>query len=335
MTQLKTGMILGALALVCSAGSALAGDVRIFTFEGYTDDAWVKPFEAETGCAVHVTYTGSTDEMFAKMIGSHGDDYDLIAIDTSLFPQYVDRGLIQPYDKGLIPNLDNLLPAFQNVEEVSMNDQLYGVPVAWGSLGLIYDKDAFDVAPDSWDVLWNPETAKRAIILDDANNNVVNAAIMLGIEDPFSLSDAQFEAVKAKLIEQKRNILSFYAGFDEGVNVWETGGANLMFSMGESQLGSLLDRGYDAAYVIPSEGGIGWLDTFALSVGARDTDCAHAWVNYFLAGDVGPAMSAAHGYGNTTAASEGLDYADRLLWLKPVESMEKRVKVWSEVKAAQ
>ena len=94
------GILTGTVAAIAltAAASASAQEVRIFTFEGYTDDAWVDQFEAATGCQVNVSYTGSVDEMFAKMIGSEGADYDLISIDTSLFGRYLEQGLLAPYD---------------------------------------------------------------------------------------------------------------------------------------------------------------------------------------------------------------------------------------------
>ena len=123
--------------------------------------------------------------------------------------------------------------------------------------------------------------------LDDANNNVTNAAIILGLDDPFNLDDADFDAVKQKLIEQKQYLISYYAGFEEGVNIWDSSDASLMFSMGEFQAVELADRGYDVVYSIPKEGGIGWLDTWALSKGVQDADCAHKWVNHYLNGHTG------------------------------------------------
>ena len=173
------------------------------------------------------------------------------------------------------------------------------------------------------------------LALDDANNNVTNAAIVLGLEDPFNLSDADFDAVKEKLIEQKQYLISYYAGFEEGVNIWDSSEATLMFSMGEFQAVELASRGYDAVYSIPKEGGIGWLDTWALSKGVKDSECAHQWVNHYLDGVTGPTMTEKNGYGNTTDESPGLDYADKLVWLRPVEDFDRRVKVWNEVKAAQ
>lgn len=331
---LATGL---ALAMVVSANGPLHAQertVRIFTFEGYTDDEWVKEFEEANDATVNVTYTGSVDEMFAKMKGSEGADYDLISIDTSLFGRYIEQDLITPYDMSKIANTANLLPAFQDVAEVQHDGATYGVPITWGSLGLIYDKDEVDPAPTSWEALWDEQYAGRIIVLDDTNNNIVNTAIILGFEDPFNLDDEQMAAVKEKLIEQKKGLLSYFAGFEEGNNVWDSGDAVLMFSMGEFQAVDLKERGYNVEYIIPEEGGVGWLDTWAMSKGVQNVELAHAWVNFFLEKSVGERVSAKYGYGNTTSENEELDYADRLTWLRPAEDFNKRTEIWNEVKAA-
>ena len=325
-----------AIAFLLVGGTQLhAQEVRLFSFEGYAEPEWVEPFEAETGCKVKVAYTGSVDEMFSKMAASKGADYDLISIDTSIFGRYWEQDLILPIDLSQVPNTANLLPAFQSVAEVMSDGETYGLPIAWGSLGLIYDKEAFPDGVDSWEALWSPENAGHVLALDDANNNVTNAAIILEIEDPFNLSEADFEAVKQKLIEQKQYLISYYAGFEEGVNIWDQSEATLMFSMGEFQAVALAERGYDVVYSIPKEGGIGWLDTWAMSAGVKDKDCAHKWMNHYLNESTGPLMTDKNGYGNTTAESPGLDYADSLVWLRPAEDFDMRVQVWNEVKAAQ
>ena len=334
LLTLATGLTLAMVASTNGPLHAQERTVRIFTFEGYTDDEWVKEFEEANDATVNVTYTGSVDEMFAKMKGSEGADYDLISIDTSLFGRYIEQDLIIPYDMATIPNTANLLPAFQDVAEVQHEGGIYGVPITWGSLGLIYDTDEVDPAPTSWEALWDEQYAGRIIVLDDTNNNIVNTAIILGFEDPFNLDDDQMAAVKEKLIEQKKVLLSYFAGFEEGNNVWDSGDAVLMFSMGEFQAVDLKERGYNVEYIIPDEGGVGWLDTWAMSKGVQNAELAHAWVNFFLEKSVGERVSAKYGYGNTTSENEELDYADRLTWLRPAEDFNKRTEIWNEVKAA-
>lgn len=333
---LAAGTILGIGLALAAPTQAEDGVLRIFTFEGYTDDAWVEEFEALTGADVRVTYTGSVDEMFAKMKGSEGADYDLVSLDTSGIPRYIEHGLLAPIDTGAIANMGNLLPAFQDVPEVQVDGGVYGVPIAWGSLGLIYDNEEFgDNPPTSWSVMWDEAYDQRIFVLDDANNNIVNTAIYLGFDNPYDLSDDEFAAVKQALIDQKALVQTYYAGFDDGVEIWENSDAVLMFSMGEFQQVGMTERGLDVTYIIPEEGGVGWLDCWVMSKGVGDEALAEQWINFFLEKKIGQAMSAAYGYGNTTSETEGLDYADKLNWLQPPEDFERRVSVWNEVKATQ
>jgi len=334
MSKLRTALLGISAATIAFGGNAMAQEVRLLAFEGYADDAWRVPFEETSGCKVVVSYVGGVDEMFAKMAGSEGADFDLVSIDTSLYPRYAEAGLLRPFDEAKLSNIGNLLPAFQEVSAVQDGTSRLGIPIAWGSQGLIYDADEMADAPTSWGSMWDPANAQRVIALDDSNNNIVMAALYLGMDDPFNLTDEQMTQVRDALIELKGNLLSYYAGFEDGVAVWESGAVTMMLSMGEPQLGQLLDRGYNAIYSIPEEGAVGWLDTWALSAGAEDLDCAHAWADYSLRPDVGEVLNSKYGYGPTTVEAEGLDYADNLVWLKPVEDMDARVRLWNEVKAA-
>ena len=332
------GMAALATPFVIRPAHAKASELRILTWEGYAEPEWVKPFEAKYGVKASVAYTGSVDEMFAKMQGSKGADFDIVAFDTSSFKRYIDGGLIQPLDLGKIPNAANLAPSFKQVAPLMRDSKQYGIPFAWGSLPLVYDKAAFPTAPDSWSVMWDPANAQKLIALDDANNSIVLAAILLGYKDPFNLSADQFAAVKQKLIDQKKLLLTYYAGFDDGVSVFAQSGIKAMFSMGEPQVAGLKAKGVDAAFVIPKEGAVGWLDCWVVSAGARDVDLASAWLDACLDKKVGAFLSDKKSYGNTTDEDankrNGFTYADKLVFLQTPENFDKRVALWNEVKAA-
>lgn len=334
---LVTGLAALASPFVLRSARA-AGELRVLTWEGYAEPEWVKPFEEKHGVTLSIVYTGSVDEMFAKMQGSKGADFDVVAFDTSSFKRYIDGGLIRPLDMARIPNAAHLSPAFRDVPSIRRGSDQYGIPFAWGSLPLIYDKKDFPAAPDSWEVMWDPANAQRLIALDDANNNITLAAMVLGIKTPFNLDDAQFAAVKDKLIAQKKLLLTYYAGFDDGVNIFAQSNIKAMFSMGEPQVAGLKAKGVDAAFTIPKEGAIGWLDCWTVSAGARDPDLAFAWLDACLSPKVGAYLSDKKSYGNTTdeAANvrNGFTYADKLTFLETPESFEKRVALWNEVKAA-
>ena len=334
--KMLTSAVAGGLSLAMPyVARADAKSLRLFAWEGYAEDNWVKEFEAQAGAKVNITYAGSVDEMFAKMAASKGAEYDIVYVDTSSIPRYLQAGMIQAMDASKIPNMTNLQPAFQSLKETRDGDKLIGIPFAWGSLGIIYDTAHFgDNPPDSWSTLWDESLAGRLLALDDANNNIVTAALKLVLPDPYNLTDEQFEQVKKALIEQKNLLLSYYAGFDEGVQIWKSNKIIAMFSMGEFQLASMLKQNMDVKYVIPKEGAIGWIDCALLSSGAQNADLAYSWISFQLEKKIGAEMTEKLFYGNTTNAIEGMDYAARLTWLQPPEDFDKRIRVWNEVKAA-
>lgn len=311
-------------------------ELRVLTWEGYADDVWVKAFEKQTGAHVKVSYTGSVDEIFAKLAATRGADFDVVVIETSSYKALVKQKLIQPLDLRKLPNLANLTPAFRNVPAIVFDGKTYAVPFAWGSNAMIYDKKVFSTAP-GWEIFWDPKYSGKVLGLDDATTMIVTTALVLGIKDPFNLTDAQFSAVKAKMIEQKKQVLSYYAGFDDGVSTMAQGGVVAMMSMGEPQVTQLKAKGIDSAVAIPKQGAIGWIDCHTLSAGARNPELAHAYINFMMDKKVGTYISQKTNYGNTTdqAANEklGFDYANRLVFLRAPEDQTRRIALWNEVKA--
>ncbi len=337
--NLLTGTVALAAASIAAPGiiRAAGRELRILTWEGYAEPEWLEKFKSDTGAAVNIVYAGSADEMFAKMQGSNGSDFDLVSFDSSLFPRYTDAKLIQPVDKSKIPNLKNLAPEFQNVPVLMKGDDLYGLPFAWGALPLIYDTAAFPTAPESWEVMWDPQYSQQMLWQDDANNSITLGALITGAANPYQLTDDDFARIKAKLIAQKALLLSYYAGFDDGVNLFHQNGIKLMYSMGEPQVGALIKKGVKAALTIPKERAVGWLDCWEVSAGVKDIDLAHAWINACLDPAVGKVLTEKLNYGNTTNpdvnSAVQMTYGGKLSWLEPSESYEKRVAVWNEIKA--
>ncbi len=91
--------------------------------------------------------------------------------------------------------------------------------------------------------MWDPQYAQQMLWQDDANNSITLGALIVGVANPYKLTDDEFAKVKAKLIEQKKLLLSYYAGFDDGVNLFAQNGIKLMYSMGEPQVPALEGEG--------------------------------------------------------------------------------------------
>jgi putative spermidine/putrescine transport system substrate-binding protein/spermidine/putrescine transport system substrate-binding protein len=329
----------GAAAAIVHAPARAARELQILAREGYADDAWAKAFQAQTGATVTVSTVGSTEELLARAVGADNPGYDVLTFDTASFSRWLEAKLFQPLDPARLKNRTHLLPAFRQVVAVMADGKSYGVPFAWGARPLIYDEPAFpDGPPASWTVLWDSRYAQQMIVRDDGDDNITNAAIMLGYKDPFVLTEDQLATIRTRLIEQRKLLLTTYSGLDDGVGIFARGGVKLMPAMDETQAGLLRDKGVKAAAAVPKEGAAGWLDCWAVGAGAGDSDLAYRWLNFMLRREVGARLTQARGCGNTTEpaanAKAGRTYADRLAWLQTPSDLDKRRALWDEVKAA-
>ena len=336
-TLLAAAAALGLIGPIATARAA--EELRILAWQGYADDDWVAAFEAETGADVSVVFVGTDDEIWAKMQGSEGKDFDVFAVNTAQLQRYIDSGLAQPWDLAAMPNQQQTLDRFKDLGKVSgttRDGKPYGIPFAFDAVGLLYDKTKVVPPPTSMDALWDPKYAGKVLAYDNGEHNFSFTALTLGAENPFKLSDAQLEAAKAKLVDYKKQILSYYATADEVVQIIQNNDVALVWcNYGQQQVKMLQDAGLtDWVYVNPKEGALAWLDTWALSKGAQNPELAAKWVNFLLQKKIGEELSTRTGFGNTVApfASAGAD--DKIVWLEAVEDPTRRADLWNEIKAA-
>ncbi len=331
---------LGAAALAAGlwASSASAETLRVLAWEGYADPDWVKDFTKETGIDVDVVFIGSDDEIWAKIKGSEGKDFDVMAVNTAQLQRYIDADLVKPWDLSKIPNQKDVLPRFRDLSAIkgmTRDGKVYGIPFCFDSIGLIYDTDKVKPAPTSMTVLWDPQYQGKVLAYDNGEHNFSFTALTEGIENPFHLTDEQFAKIKDKLVDLKRNTLSFYTTADEAMQIYQNNDVALIWAnYGQQQLKALQKVGAHVAYVAPTEGSLSWLDNWAMTSGVKDQAAAEKWVNFLLDKKIGAQLSERTGFGNTVTASANANDKDKLVWLESVEDPLKRSDLWNEIKAA-
>src|SRR5215510_54008 len=156
--RLMLGLALAAPMVLAGTVQSQAKELRVLAWQGYADDDWVKEFETESGATVKVVFIGTDDEIWAKIKGSEGKDFDLYAVNTAQLQRYIDAGLTTPYDLDKLPNQQAVLERFRDltkVEGVMRDGKVYAIPYPFDSIGIIYDKDKVNPPPDTMDVLWD------------------------------------------------------------------------------------------------------------------------------------------------------------------------------------
>lgn len=331
-------MAVAGLSIGLMTSAALTENLRVLAWDGYADQDWVKEFTDTTGIGVDVVFIGSDDEIWAKIKGSAGKDFDVFAVNTAQLQRYIKADLVSPIDVAQLPNQKNVLPRFRDLEAVggvTNGGKVYGIPFCFDSIGLIYDTDKVKPAPTSMSALWDPAYQGKVLAYDNGEHNVSFTALTLGYKDPFHLTDEQMAAVKAKLVELKHNVLTFYTTADEAQQIYQNNDVALIWAnYGQQQVKALQKVGAHVAYINPAEGALAWLDNWVVSKGVRDQAAAEKWIDFMLTKKVGAELSERTGFGNTATETGSAGGNDKLVWLDLVEDPLKRSDLWNEVKAA-
>ncbi|RQR38082.1 extracellular solute-binding protein [Burkholderia sp. Bp9143] len=335
-------LVLLAVGLSCvpafAASPETASDVvlRVLAWPGYADNDVVNAFETQFHVRVEVTFVDSDEALWSRMHSASPPPYDVLAANTAEIQRYARDDLLTPIDLSRIPNRRRQLPNFRQLATIGglvRNGATYAIPFTYSSMGLIYDRKQVPVAPRSMLELWNPRYRGKVLDFNSAQHNFSFTALALGYPDPFHLSPAQTLAVAHKLVDLRRNLLTYYTLPEEATALFVQHRAALMFgNYGTQQVEQLRRAGADVGYVIPDEGALAWLDCWGVTRGAEHRELAFAWINYMLEPAIGTLLTERQGLANTLEPPPGLEAGHQhLVWILPVEDIARRESLWSRI----
>ncbi len=279
-----------------TVGGDFEGEVAIVAWAGYiengsTDPAydWVTAFEAQTSCKVTVKTAATSDEMVTLM---NQGGYDLVTASGDASNRLIAGGKVQEIDLSRIPSWDTVDERLQDAPWHTVDGKHYGVPYQWGPNVLMYNTEVFPEAPTSWDVTFVemdlPDGATNAgrVQAYDGPIYLADAALYLkfhnpelGIENPYDLNQAQFDAVVALLTAQRPLISRYwhdaYVQMDDFVNEGVVASGSWPFQV------NFMD-GVSVSSTVPQEGATGWADSTMMHVDAPHPNCAYAWMEWSL-----------------------------------------------------
>ncbi|GIW38541.1 MAG: PotD/PotF family extracellular solute-binding protein [Meiothermus ruber] len=279
------------LALVVAMSLAWAQNqtLQLYTWTDYIDPSIVRDFEQATGIKVRITYYESNEEMQAKLQAGGVSQFDLVVPSDFIVPVLINLKLLQPLDKGKIPNLKNLDPKFANPPYDPGNR--YTVGYLWGTVGLMYRTDIFKTPPASWSVLFDPKEQKGPFTLMDSPRE------MLGIGQRYlglsvnNTDPAQIRRVINTLLtaKQSRN----FKGFQGGVSATKLLLANQIVAAVVYNQDALRTAEGNPRYgfTIPREGSTLFIDSMAIPAKAPNPEAAHRFINFILDAKIGARLA--------------------------------------------
>ena len=284
-------------ATITSPPKNVSGTISALCWEGYTDPAWTKDFTKETGVKVKSTFIGSNDELVTKLRGAP-DQYDLVSPSSDTTKILIDAGQVQAIDLNAVPNAKTTFDFFRTAPAVNVDGNLYGVPVAWGFIPLIYNTSLVKDTPNSWNDIYDPQYKNEVSVWQDIAL-IYTTAIQLGFKNVYTLSDSQLTQIKNKLLELKPNIRKYWTTAGELANLMASKEAIIGMSFGGVSITQLEAENVPAKEIIPTEGATSWFDNWMIPAKAPNPEAALAYINYFHKPDVQKQFANITSYGIT------------------------------------
>ncbi len=342
------GLMAAGLAISVSGTQASAGELNLLTWEGYADPSFIDDFQKASGCKVSATYVGSNDD-FAPKLSAGGGVYDMIAASIDSAPVMIRANLVSPIDLSKVARYNEIYEKFRVNPALRKDGATFGIPYAWGSIPFMYRTDKISTPPTSLKELFGDKYKGKISLWDDKSTLYV-ASRVLGNMDIYNLTDAQLEAAKNKLIEQKPGVRKYWSTAGELVDLYTNGEVWISNTWGGYQAALLAEQKIPVKEFIPVEGAEGWFDSLMIVKGTANEDCAYKFINMAISEQGQCGMSNVNGYSSTNQVAakkcmsdeqykslhqDDLGYLDSLdVWTDLRDRFSAYTNAWNAVKAA-
>jgi spermidine/putrescine-binding protein len=358
----------------CGGGASEGGDAKtlnVLTWQTYHNQPWLNEFTKSTGIKINAVNVGSPAEMFSKLKASP-NAWDVALVTSGWFKNYTKEDLLAPIDHDRVKALSTMKLGFDWQAATTVQDKLYGVLYNWGEQSLAWMNGAIPKKkvmsqyvddqgmPTDWNILWDPAFRNKVSLFDDPTSVLPMVPLALGIKDPFNLSDAQFAAVKKKLMELRPQVPRLTSGYDDQTQQFATGEANIGYLNLNVTVNALQKLGKKMLVNNRvSQGVPSWSDNYAVTqTGSKKADSVYKFINTTLAlpwqarfiGETGGAgildyaqatspQAQRHGLTQQAldatlipATRDGDEFFSKLVFFRDVENLQKRLDLWNDFK---
>ena len=213
--------------------------------------------------------------------------------------QYLDAGLVEPIDTARLHYWPDVYNRLKTVPDAQVDGQQYFVPIAFGYLSVLYRNDVVEVEEESWKMLWDERYRGLIAAANDADGAVVPAALALGIENPFDMTDEEIERC-ADYLRVQRGLVRFYWDNHPDMEQSMAVGEIAIAYAWTVSYNRLAKEGYPVSYAFPKEGILLTLDGFMrLKGGEGDEQMIYDFVDAWLSPESGKNMIELYGYGHS------------------------------------
>ena len=290
---IPAAVLAGAAALTgCSSSGGAdegAGQVYVYNWGEYIDEAVIDMFEEETGIEVIYDMFETNEEMY-PVIEAGGVTYDVVCPSDYMIQKMIENDLLAEINFDNVPNISNIDPEYMERSKSFDPENKYSVPYCWGTVGILYNTSmvAPEDVPTKWADLWDEKFSGEILMQDSVRDAFMVALKSLGysmnttndaeLQEARDLLIAQKPLVQAYVIDQVRDKM---IGGEAAVGVIYSG--EMLYIQEEVEN---LGLDYDLEYVIPEEGTNVWIDSWVIPANAKNKENAEKWIDFLCRPDI-------------------------------------------------
>ncbi len=312
-TVMKSAVALGAVGfatpIVTQNAFSSSGELNLLMWSDEFPGDVIPNFEKASGIKVNQTPFSQNEEQINKLQATGGEGFDICQPTVNRAPQFKDLAVTAAWDTGKLKNVGNVLPAMLASSKAlwEWEGGVHHMPHCWGSEAISYRTDLYkgDVANLSYGSLWDEgvkghtQGRGHSFLLGiglwwDASGKMASNRMLDGYKDEASFKKV-WDPILAFAIENKGFVKQFWDSADNTKSglmendVW----------IGQTWDGpplSLKKDGKPVNYTAPKEGAIVWMDGITLLKAAKNSEQAHAFMDYLLTPEVSGKVADGSGY---------------------------------------
>ena len=313
--MLSRRFIAAATVVLAAAGTASAGEVRLYSWSDYFGAKSIETFSTETGSKVTYDVFDSNDLAETKLLAGKSG-YDVVTPNLSPhFARQLKAGLWGKLDTSKLKNFGNADPAI--LAQLAKVDpgNVHGVPWMWGTTGIIFNAEKIkaimpDTPVDSWRMVFDPELASKfekcgIAMLDDGEQVLGSALIYLG-KSINTATTADLDQAVALVEKIRPHVRKFHTS--EYITGLASGEFCLVLGFsGDAHVAALRSaegtKPFKIEYRLPREGALVYIDVLAVPADAPDPGDALTFIDFLMRPEIAAAAANDTGFATTNAAA--------------------------------
>jgi spermidine/putrescine transport system substrate-binding protein len=221
------------------------------------------------------------------------------------------HGLYQPINSSQVTNLDKIItPLNRGVAKyATLGGIQYALPFTWGVTGIIVNTAKVNEPITSYRQLCDSKYAGY-ITYRSSYPAFIIMAYGQGHDLYAAANDISewrkiMEDTLDYMLECDSNVVTYWSTRQESIDLIRSEQAYL--AEGWDGTGWLLNEtNPDIKFIVPEEGGLGWIDTLAIPAQADNLEAAYVWINYMYEPQNAGKLAESSGY--ISAVAEAINY---------------------------